>query len=469
MLVSFETEEYDWEDQFYKQINYVKWNKETKGYEEVSVQDTLILKDHLGRRWIDLIEYTPNSNNCNDEAFIYGCNSAHYIQHIYESLHDSITKGYLEVKYEHLSNGSLRLKFREHYSLSLLPYRDWRIVDLPVESHYSYYGDEYRDEKQIVRWESDNYFLTNSELVQLLDGEIEFEASRAKLERDSVSKAQNTFELNQIKSIVSKLPKLSEIGKDVQKLKKINKQFPAYFYHYFQIDSTFKVLGLTYESDFTSYNRTSIMTYSTKSDKYFMNNHHRHIDLPKATPIFIEGNTIKYEKIFTRNLGRKGIEHRRLLVNKDLKGSGVSSGSKLLKRTCYSAIKVEDGKNKIEFSTIHDFIPKHSNLIGPLKNVLNNKCLDIISKDTYSGHYKRYIYHSRPSSQLKHILEVKYQIEEDRMVYLEFRMGESENDLKKQFYISNKLYPKGHKKHKPWKWKYFYAKTKRALKGMMKN
>jgi len=474
VLVSFETEDYDWEDQFYKQINYKKWNEKTKSYEAVSVQDTLILKDHLGRRWIDLIEYTPNSTNCNDDVFIYGCNSAHYIQHIYENLHDSLTEGYLEVKYEHLSNGSLRLKSREHYSLKLLPYRDWRVVDLPVESHYSYYGDEYRDEKQPVRWEFSNYFLTNSELEQLLDGEIEFEESRAKIERDSLSKAKNTFELNQIKSIVSKLPKLNVNGKDVQKLTKINKQFPAYFYNYFQIDSTFKVLGLTYESDITSYNRTSIMTYSTQSDKYFVNNHNRHIDLPKATPIFIEGNSIKYEKIFTRNLGKKGFEHRRLLVNRDLKGSGVSNGSKLLKRMRYSphysevALKIEDGKNKVEFSSADDFIPKQTNSVVRLKNVLNNKCLDLISIDGQSGHYIRYLYHSRNSNRLKHILEVKYKIDEDKIVNLEFRMGESEVDLKKQSHIAYKLYPKGHKKHKPWRWKYFYAKTKRALKKMMK-
>lgn len=474
VLVSFDTEEYDLEDQFYKQINYKEWNEKTKGYESVSVQDTLILKDHLGRRWVDLIEYTPNSTNCNDDVFIYGCNSAHYIQHIYENLDDRLTEGYLEVKYEHLSNGSLRLKSREHYSLKLLPYRDWRIVDLPVESHYSYYGDEYRDEKQPVRWEFSNYFLTNSELEHLLDGEIEFEESRAKIERDSLSKAQNTFELNQIKSIVSTLPKLNVKGKNVKKLKKINKQFPAYFYNYFQIDSTFQILGLTYESDITSYNRTSIMTYSTQSDKYFVNNHNRHIDLPKATPIFIEGNSIKYEKIFTRNLGKKGFEHRRLLVNRDLKGSGVSNGSKLLKRMRYSphysevALKIEDGKNKVEFSTVDDFIPKQTNSVALLKNVLNNKCLDLISIDGQSGHYKRYLYHSSNSNRLKQILEVKYKIDEDKIVNLEFRMGESEVDLKKQSHIAYKLYPKGHKKHKPWKWKYFYAKTKRALKKMMK-
>lgn len=474
IYVSFDQYEEDAFNQFYLQLNYQEWNIERGEYMTQPISDTLQVKDHLGRPWLDIIYFNPKAQYCNDEAFINGCNTAHYIRYIYESTADSIPYQYLEVQYEHLSNNKLLLKTRLDFSLDWLKYENWRQITLPAYTEYNMFYEEALENKDKVNWNLSYDLLSSSILLRGLEDHIDILPSRARVVRDSIKIAKNKRELEQIDSLLRNIPLLKVNGLTTTDFKPIIQSFPPFFYSYFDIDSTFKVVGVIDNLDDTKLNMVKMITYSKAS--YYIHSHYHTEKLPISTPLNIEGKTLKY-KYLEKRKARHSIEYKMLnkVIHFDAHGhSGNSVNLKMLRYSQFYPnvvlkVKVGRGDDQFEFSNVYDIIPKHAGSPYTFTDLQNRKCFDLISYSKRKGHYKRYLYANENSEIYEQILEVKYIVDEaTNIIKLQFKMANTEILLNKASFITHNIYPKDHALYQQWEWDYFNVKSKRALKKILK-
>jgi len=457
--------------EFYSNIELKMWNEAKQKYTFKSIKDTIFhVSDFLNRDWLEFYTYQDMENlQFCDKENDANCYQSHYVQYVYDS--DSDPKCVFEVKYKKLGRKKIELKLRSAYNKEKLKYTDWKVIHLPQYQDYSEEGIDLYDSVRVIPWSFEFYF---SKHIPFSVFDVEPSVKNPKdIERQRIK----TY----IKGIHSEINSIEHIGFNgdlISNFQPIKAPLPKWFLKGEKVDTTWEIVV---KPGFNKYEYVNALIVSSPKDSmYYLIVYNNY----KSAPVHIESieKLPRNRKLYSTRTGLEFIEEElsgnRFVAMKTklnlANGYNIRRSKEIVKEIIYSEsnskviLSINYPKAFIRFSSEDAIIP-HSNYRRTYTDAYNR---DYIKLTTYKkgkyGSYFMYLYESSNIKTPSNIVEVNYKILPDTSIDLVFRSGKNEDELMVTPSVNHKIYPKSHKKYKPWKRRYFQADSEKALKQMIK-
>lgn len=435
--------------------------------------EQLEIKDHTGRPWLDLFKYEQSVENSSCSLMYGSCNNAHYINYCYNSLEDTIPVQVFEVEYTHLTEGRLKIKTRYANSYKDLLKKDFRVITLVHTIPYDYENDNNEKFREVnsKRWEYDFYFKH--------EGELPYKVTIEKREK-TIEEEELEAYLKEVDHKIQGIFQTEFKGERLSTLNPVNLPLPNTFLESQSIDGLFEVLSIP-KSKKDSVIKFCILKNKRKNTYYLVKYKWKQSQLGQVLSM----QSLPANKpLYSTTEGLSQITEDETKVSFDLYEKKwlfytanriVETKEERIKEVRFrnddknDVIKIVDHLNEVSFQNINQVIP---NVIGNQKLFTDLKNRPRIEIKSFvkgkSARYLRYYYHSDKEVAAYKVLDVKYVINDEGIVQLEFRSAPSENELTTFPFISTEIYPKEHKKYKPWKFTYFNVNSLKELKKVQK-